>query len=80
MERRVLSRNLEKTCFMDKEGDMRQFFKVCPFLLRNSCKQSSVIFLADVVQVMNVQTCGCKNSVAPNKSYPVLDKNVIHHP
>lgn len=59
---------------------MRQFFKACPFLLCHSCKKSSVIFLAQVVQVMNVQTWGCKNSVAPNKSYPVLDKNVIYHP
>lgn len=65
---------------MDKEGDIRQFFKVYPFLLCNSCKQSSVVFLAHVVQVMNVETQGCKNSVASNKSYPILDKNVIHHP
>lgn len=65
---------------LDKVGNMRHFFKVCLFLLCNSCKQNGIIFLAHVVQVMNVQTWGCKNSVVPNKSYPLLDKNVIHHP
>lgn len=59
---------------------MRQFFKACLFLLCSSCKQSGAIFLAHVVQVMNVQTWGCKNSVAPNKSCPVFNKNVIYHP
>lgn len=58
---------------------MRHFFKVCSFLFCDIYKQRGIIFLAHAVQVMDVQTSGCKNSVTPNKSCPVLDKNIVHH-